>query len=1347
MVVEGGRKTKFSFEYEDTVASLSYFDDHGGVASLEQAMAALELSGDRKATAKTQNGQCRSSMLVDNDGPFTEREVLTLITLTRILKNDPALEDLSIRFLAHTALITSLPLSNRPQPTQTSNSEEDSRLQIFIANFSRISSTIISSRAWSEAMQAKRVSCDLFDLVDGRLFEAVDMSGIEPRFPPCLTPDFERLAHGLYKLSGVHLKVDTNLPTATSHSSIVNGPAPYAVSILPFSNPVFDQHLKAINLRVESSKSTDQHSGRIFQEISHWHNAKKRLDIKQGQQVPVSARDKARGLKRDQRFMADMQAYAASLTNAAGKALEPEIVTVSEAKGGKPPVVKGSDGTGPSNKKPQGVKAQASRKGANKKAMLEDIAANKAVKDSESEDKVFATWRTVRTNLESEHSLQSKYYKMRNYLRDLPGPKRKILEAEVHFHLVVILVAIYRTLRKSTDSFSSKEELFGVVSLLWDTVRKTAMLDSLTITIAGSLKEIITALQLPDLDIPSVTMDRKLAYDPGLLMPKGKEFAIDMNARDFQLLHCGPYMDRNLDSAPDARVPFQPDGWQRRVLDELDAQKSVFVVAPTSAGKTFISFYAMEKILRGSDDNVLGASKKSPLKILADSLVYVAPTKALVNQIAAEIQARFKKSYKHAGKSVWAIHTRDYRINNPSGCQILVTVPHILQIMLLAPSNAKSWSPRVKYIILDEIHSIGQAEDGVVWEQLLLLAPCPIIALSATVGNPEAFNSWLTATQQSSGFEMSMITHQHRYSDLRKFVFNPPKRFAFRGLADRSSFATLGLDGLEGLAYIHPVASLINKSRGIPDDLSLEARDCLALFQSMSRHQTKEFPIDLALGPSHGESPYIIRKADIIKWEASLKKLLRAWMLNDQSPFEKVHEDLSRSMEVTSTIDMQVSKGIISDKVQDDISVIDPNDLYATTLPLLCKLHERDALPAIFFNYDRHKCEVVCISLIQQLIKAETQWKKSSPTWKAKLAGFEKWKAEQAKMAGKRQTKKTPAKKSKGDDGDDPSSKMDKLQDVASDEVNPYASFDPDAPVDGFHFASRHKAEASELNIYFRQMKWRGLPSWLIDGLERGIGVHHAGMNRKYRQVVEMLFRKGYLRVVIATGTLALGINMPCATVVFSGDSIFLTALNYRQAAGRAGRRGFDLLGNVVFQNISHGKICRLLSSRLPDLNGHFPITTTLVLRLFSLLHDSDDSQYAVKAINSLLSQPRLYLDGPAFKDQVLHHLRFSIEYLRRQDLLSSQGAPINFAGLTSHLYFTENSSFALNALIKGEYFHELCSEIDMKESYVLRTLMVVMAHLFGRRPCREVCGSFLAKKLGSADMDSRLMRSTSTTL
>lgn len=72
---------------------------------------------------------------------------------------------------------------------------------------------------------------------------------------------------------------------------------------------------------------------------------------------------------------------------------------------------------------------------------------------------------------------------------------------------------------------------------------------------------------------------------------------------------------------------------------------------------SFISFAAMERVLRESDDGVV---------------VYVAPSKALVNQVAAEAFARFSKEV--AGQSLWAIHTGDYKINNPQNCQILVTV-------------------------------------------------------------------------------------------------------------------------------------------------------------------------------------------------------------------------------------------------------------------------------------------------------------------------------------------------------------------------------------------------------------------------------------------------------------------------------------------------------------------------------------------------------------------------------------------------------------------------------------------------------------------------------------------------
>lgn len=195
---------------------------------------------------------------------------------------------------------------------------------------------------------------------------------------------------------------------------------------------------------------------------------------------------------------------------------------------------------------------------------------------------------------------------------------------------------------------------------------------------------------------------------------------------------------------------------------------------------------------------------------------------------------------------------------------------------------------------------------------------------------------------------------------------------------------------------------------------------------------------------------------------------------------------------------------------------------------------------------------------------------------------------------------------------------------------------------------------------------------------------------------------------------------MPCKTVVFAGDSVWLTALNFRQASGRAGRRGFDNLGNVVFLGIPINKTRLLISSKLPSLMGHFPITTSLVLRLFNLLHDSNNSEHAIRAINGLLSQPRLYLGGDSFKEQVLHHLRFSIEYLRRQKLLGPGGEPLNFAGLTGHLYYTENSSFAFHALLRSGFFHSLCANIRTKPQRTCRNIMLVMAHLFGRLPCKK---------------------------
>ncbi|KAF8514594.1 hypothetical protein JB92DRAFT_2829916 [Gautieria morchelliformis] len=80
------------------------------------------------------------------------------------------------------------------------------------------------------------------------------------------------------------------------------------------------------------------------------------------------------------------------------------------------------------------------------------------------------------------------------------------------------------------------------------------------------------------------------------------------------------------------------------------------------------------------------------------------------------------------------------------------------------------------------------------------------------------------------------------------------------------------------------------------------------------------------------------------------------------------------------------------------------------------------------------------------------------------------------------------------------------------------------------------------------------------------------GMNRKYRHLVEMLFRAGFLQVVIATGTLALGINTPCKTVVFSGDPYNIGKLQVGQGVSDL----IWLLGKVVFHGITLDRVQRL---------------------------------------------------------------------------------------------------------------------------------------------------------------------------
>lgn len=132
------------------------------------------------------------------------------------------------------------------------------------------------------------------------------------------------------------------------------------------------------------------------------------------------------------------------------------------------------------------------------------------------------------------------------------------------------------------------------------------------------------------------------------------------------------------------------------------------------------------------------------------------------------------------------------------------------------------------------------------------------------------------------------------------------------------------------------------------------------------------------------------------------------------------------------------------------------------------------------------------------------------------------------------------------------------------------------------------------------------------EGLERGIAGHHAGLLPAFKETVEELFVRGLVKVVFATETLALGINMPARTVVlerlvkYNGEAhVDLTPGEYTQLTGRAGRRGIDVEGHAVVlwqPGVDPKQVAGLASTRTYPLRSSFRPGYNMAINLVAQL-------------------------------------------------------------------------------------------------------------------------------------------------
>ena len=196
-----------------------------------------------------------------------------------------------------------------------------------------------------------------------------------------------------------------------------------------------------------------------------------------------------------------------------------------------------------------------------------------------------------------------------------------------------------------------------------------------------------------------------------------------------------------------------------------------------------------------------------------------------------------------------------------------------------------------------------------------------------------------------------------------------------------------------------------------------------------------------------------------------------------------------------------------------------------------------------------------------------------------------------------------------------------------------------------------------------------GFHAW-AHALERGVAAHHAGLLPVFKETVEELFSAGLVKVVYATETLALGINMPARTVVlesvrkWNGSAhVTLTPGEYTQLTGRAGRRGIDVEGHAVVlasDDLEPDFVSSLASRRTYPLVSAFRPTYNMAVNLLGrstrsrareVLESSFAQFQADRGVVELAARARAKRRGLAELEERMHcHLGDFREYaaLRR---------------------------------------------------------------------------------------------------
>ncbi|MBW4536805.1 MAG: DEAD/DEAH box helicase [Pleurocapsa minor HA4230-MV1] len=266
----------------------------------------------------------------------------------------------------------------------------------------------------------------------------------------------------------------------------------------------------------------------------------------------------------------------------------------------------------------------------------------------------------------------------------------------------------------------------------------------------------------------------------------------------------------NSELNPQELFPFELDEFQHKAIAALAANKSVVICAPTGSGKTLIGEYAIYR--------ALSHGKR---------VFYTTPLKALSNQKFRDFQEQFAQGDSRK----IGLLTGD-TIINPNADVVVMTTEIFRNMLYETPIGQLGTSlADVEAVVLDECHYISNRFRGTVWEESIIYCPPQIqlVALSATIGNPQELTDWITKVRNSKPNNATKYECELINSDFRPV----PLRYYF---CDRSGLHRL-LNQTE--TEISPKLKSVASRQG-QKPKRLKIKDCPKIYQVVQQLQNKD---------------------------------------------------------------------------------------------------------------------------------------------------------------------------------------------------------------------------------------------------------------------------------------------------------------------------------------------------------------------------------------------------------------------------------------------------------------------------------------------------------------------------